>query len=235
MPAIAEQAVVGPVGGGRAHSDHGQVVHDEHDQREDGQTQPAVGHNAVDLIGSGQLTGVLFLVAGLDDLGDIDVALIGDDALRIVVQLLLGGLDVRLDMGHGLGGDIQLGQHLVVTLEDLDGVPALLLLGQTMHGGLLDVGDGVLHRAGEGVHGDGLGGLGGLDGGLGGLHDAVTLQGGDLHDLAAQLTAQLRHVDLVAVLADHVHHVDGDDHGNGTETSMGVSVMRRLLPESFRM
>ena len=42
----------------------------------------------------------------------------------------------------------------------------------------------------------------------------VALQRGDLHDLAAQLTGQLRDVDLVAVLADDVHHVDGDDHGD---------------------
>ena len=68
----------------------------------------------------------------------------------------------------------------------------------------------------------------GLDGGLGGLHDAVTLQGGDLHDLAAQLTAQLRHVDLVAVLADHVHHVDGDDHGNAQLGELGGQVQVAL-------
>ena len=39
----------------------------------------------------------------------------------------------------------------------------------------------------------------------------VALQGGDLDDLAAKLTGQLCGVDLIAVLADDVHHVDGDD------------------------
>ena len=228
MPAVAEQAVVRPVGSGGANGDHGDVVHQEHDHGENGQTQPAVGHDAVDLIGSGQLTGVLFLVAGLDDLGDVHVALVGDDGLGIVVQLLLGGLDVSLDVLHGLSGDVQLGQYLVVALKDLDGVPALLLLGHAVHGGLLDMGDSVLHRAGEGVHGDGLGGLGGLDGGLGGLHDALALQGGDLHDLAAQLAAQLFHVDLVAVLADHVHHVDGDNNGDAQLGQLGGQVQVTL-------
>ena len=56
--------------------------------------------------------------------------------------------------------------------------------------------------------------LGGLDGGLRRLHDAVALERGDLNDLAAQLAGELGDVDLVAVLADHVHHVDGDDHGD---------------------
>ena len=104
-------------------------------------------------------------------------------------------------------------QHLFVALKDLDGVPALLRLGHGVDGRLLDVRDGVLDGAGERVMGHGrFYGLGGLDGRLGRFHDALALQRGDLHDLAAQLTGQLSDVDLVAVLADDVHHVDGDDH-----------------------
>ena len=157
---------------------------------------------------------VLFLIAALDDLRDVNVALVGDDALGIVVQLCLGGLDVRFDVLHGLGRNSQLFEHLIVALEDLDGIPALLLLGHIVDGGLLDVRDGVLHGAGEGVHRDGLSAFGGLDGGLRRLHHAVALERGDLNDLAAQLAGELGDVDLVAVLADHVHHVDGDDHGD---------------------
>ena len=88
---------------------------------------------------------------------NVDVPLIGDDALGVIVQLVFGGLDISLDVGHDIGGDAELFQHLVIPLEDLDGVPALLLLRQVVHRGLLDVGDGVLHRAGEGVHGNGFG------------------------------------------------------------------------------
>ncbi len=84
-------------------------------------------------------------------------------------------------------GDVQLLQHLAVALEDLDGVPALLLLRQIVERRFFDVSDGVLHRAGEGVHRNGLGVLGGVDGGLGSFHDALALQSGDLHHLAAQL------------------------------------------------
>ena len=83
-----------------------------------------------------------------------------------------------------------------------------------MESRFFNMSDGVLHRAGEGVHRNGLGRLGGVDGSLGSFHDALALQSGDLHHLAAQLTGQLRDVDLIAVLADHVHHVDGNHHRN---------------------
>ena len=229
VPAVAEHAVVGPVGGGSAHGYHGDPVNQEHHHGEDGQAQPAVGDHLVDLVGGGQLALVLLLVAALDDLGDVNIALVGDDALGVVVQLLFGGLDVLLDVLHHVGGDAELLQHLVVPLEDLDGIPALLLLGQGVDGGLLNVGNGVLHGAGEGVHGDGLGlALGGLHGGLGGVHHAVALQSGDLHDLAAQLAGQLLDVDLVAVLANHVHHVHGDDHGDAQLRQLGGQIQVAL-------
>ncbi len=224
MPAVAEQAVVCPVGGGSAHADHGDVVNQEHDDREDGQTQPAVGDDLIDLVGGGQLAGGVLLVAGLDDLADVDIPLVGDDALGVVVQLLLGGLDVGLDVRRGLLAQTQLFHDLVVTLEDLDGVPTLLLLGLIVQRGLLDVGNGVLHGAGEGVHRHGLAVLGGIDGSLGSGHDTVALQGGNLNDLAAQSLGQRINVNLVAVLADNVHHVDGDDHGNAQLGQLGGQV-----------
>ena len=116
------------------------------------------------------------------------------------------GLDIRRDI-QGL-------KHLIVALEHLDGVPVLLLFGHGVHGSLFDVGNGVLDRAGELVHRDGLAALRGFDGGLGGFLDAVALQRGDLHDRAAELTGQLRNVDLVAILADDVHHVHRQHHGD---------------------
>ena len=87
-----------------------------------------------------------------------------------------------------------------------------------MYGSFLDVGNGVLNRTGEGVHGNGLGGLCSLQSSLGSLHNAGALQCGDLHNLAAQLTTKLRRVDGVAVLLYHVHHVDS--HHN-RDTKLG--------------
>ena len=124
-------------------------------------------------------------------------------------------------MGHHVGRNLQLLKHLVVALEDLDGEPALLLFRHIVDNGLFDVGNRVFHWAGEGVHRDGLGALGSLDGSFGSFHNARALQSGDLNDLAAKLTAELCGVDLVAVLADNVHHVDGDDDRNSELGQLG--------------
>ena len=48
----------------------------------------------------------------------------------------------------------------------------------------------------------------------GSLINACALQCGNFHDLAAQFLCQLVNADLVAVLADNVHHVDGDNYRN---------------------
>ena len=149
VPAVAEHAVVCPVGCRCADGDHCDPVDKEHDYREDRQAQPTVGDDLIYLVGSGELAGVFLFVACLDDGCYVEVSLVCDDALGIVVKLFLGGLDVRVDVLHDLGLDSELCKHLVVVLEDLDGVPALLLLGQLVQDGLLDVSDGVLNNAGE--------------------------------------------------------------------------------------
>ena len=149
MPAVAEHAVVCPVSCRRADGDHCDPVDKEHDYREDRQAQPTVGDDLIYLVGSGELAGVFLFVACLDDGCYVEVSLVCDDALGIVVKLFLGGLDIRVDVLHDLGLDRKLCKHLVVVLEDLDGVPALLLLGQLVQDGLLDVSDGVLDNAGE--------------------------------------------------------------------------------------
>ena len=214
MPAVAEHAVVGPLGRGRAHGDHGDVVHQEHDDDEDGQTQPAVGDHLVDLVGGGELTGVGLLVAALDDRGDVDVTVVGDDGLGVIIQLGLCRHNVLFDVFQNAGIQLQRFDGLAVPFKQLDGVPALLFFGQVVDSHFLNVSDGVFHGAGEGVHGDGLGALCGGDRSLSGQFHAVALQSGDLDHLAAQLLGQLIGVDGVAVLAHHVHHVDGDNHGD---------------------
>ena len=214
MPAIAKQSIVCPVSGRCADSDHGDVVYEEHYRCKYGQAQPAVGDHPVDLIGSRKPTLIFFLVAAFDYLGDIYVALIGDDAFSVIVQLLLGSFDVAVNVIENILGDVQLLKHLVVALEYLYGVPALLLKGHVMYGGLLDVSDSVLNGAGESMHGDGFCAMGGFDRGLCGFHDAIALQGGYLYYPAAQLFGKLGGIYLIAILAHNVHHIDGNDYRN---------------------
>ena len=212
MPAVAEHAVIDPVGRGRADRNHRDIVNKEHDNGKDGQTQPAVGHDAVDLVRRGQLADVLLPVAALDNGGNVYVALVGDDGFRIIVHFLLRRLDVLLDVRLGFFGQIQLSHHLVVALEHLDGIPSLLLGGHGVNGSFLNVRQRMLHTAAEGVHGNRSRASGGCNGSFGCFLDAGALQGGNLHHLAAQLTGQFRDVDPVAALAHDINHVDGNDH-----------------------
>ena len=93
-----------------------------------------------------------------------------------------------------------------------------------MDSSLLDVCNGMFNGAGEGVHRNSLGGLCSLNGSLSRLHNPVALQGRDLNNLAAQLTAQLLGVDAVAVLLYHVHHIDGNHHRNAKLCELGSQV-----------
>ena len=71
-----------------------------------------------------------------------------------------------------------------------------------------------------------------LDGSLGDFVYAVALQRGDLDDPAADLAAQFLYVDGIAVLADQVHHVQGDDHGNAQFDELGRQVQVALQVRS---
>ena len=139
---------------------------------------------------------------------------------------------------------VQLGEHLLVALEELDGVPAGQVLGHDaarMHAAvrvvvvhavfvvvgdqILDVGQRMLHAAGEHVGqlvAHAL--LRGLGGGLGNLLTAHALQRGGLHDRTAQRLAQLLQIDPVAVLAGHVDHVQRDDHRDSQLRKLGGQV-----------
>ncbi len=69
-----------------------------------------------------------------------------------------------------------------------------------------------------------LGLFGGGDGSLGSLLAALVLQGGDLNSLTAQFLGELVQVDLVAVLANQVDHVDCHDNGDAQLDQLGGQV-----------
>ena len=231
---LAEEHVVGPVGAHGADGDgvaaHGDGVHREHDDREDGQGQHPVGDDAVDLVGDGEAAVGGLLLHGLPHhRADVGVALVGDDALRVVVQLFFTVGDVLLQVLLQPAGQVQLGKHLLVPLKDLDGEPPQVLFVHQGGDGLLDVGHRVLHAAGEHVGQlPGLAGLGGLHRQQGGVHAALPLEGGDLHHLAAQGVPQLFAVDLVAVFPHQVHHVHGHHHRDAQLNELGGEVQVAL-------
>ena len=214
VSAVAEKPVVYPVGGSRSDGHHRDVIYQEHDDCEDRQTEPAVGHYLVDLVGSGERAFLCLFQTSLHNGGDPQIPLVGNNALGIVVKLGFGGFDVALDVLELFGGNVHLFKYLVVTLENLDGIPALLFLREIVDDAFLDVRQRVFHRAGEGVLRNGLFTACRRNRGFRRFHHAVTFKRGNLDHPAAELTGQLLGVDFVAGLVDHVHHIQRDDNRN---------------------
>ena len=167
----------------------------------------------------------LFLeIAAVENGGDVIIPLVGDNALGVVIQLLLRVTNVALHVAERFFGQRELFQHLFVALKNLDRVPALLLLGQVVNDRLLDVRQRVLHRSAEAVTGHGLFSVRGAYRHLRRLVDPRHFKGGNLHHPASQRARQLLNADLVAVLLDNVHHVDGNHHGNAQLRELGGEV-----------
>ncbi|CAN4070982.1 Trypsin-like peptidase domain-containing protein, partial [Dysosmobacter welbionis] len=182
------QHIVGPVRQEGAEGTHGDPIHREHHHGEDGQGQDPVGDDLVDLVGGGEAMFLALLLDGLrHQIVDVRIPLVGDDALRVVIQLLLAVHDVVLQVGPEVCAQVQVRQDLLIPLKDLHRVPAEISVVHHTLDGLLDVGDGVLHAAREHV-GQFSGALllGHLGSQLRSLHAALALQGADLHHLAAQ-------------------------------------------------
>ena len=206
----AHKGVVGPVGDPGAHGGHRNKVHRPHDHQEDGQAQYPVGHHPVNPVGQAHLPGGL-LHGGMDQTLNVAVALIGDHCLHVVVIFLGNGV------GQGLVGvvrvQMQLLQHLGVLLQQLDGVPALLLIRHT--GGQVGADFADLFLNGLFKNGSGaldLAALGQLHGLGHHFLQAGALQGAGLHDGAAQPQRKVGHVDADAVFLHQVAHVQRYHH-----------------------
>ena len=77
---------------------------------------------------------------------------------------------------------------------------------------LLNVSDSVFNSARKAVLRNGLGVFCRVYRSLGSLGNSRTLKGGNFNYFAAELAGQLLGVYLIAVLADNIHHIDGDNY-----------------------
>ena len=151
----------------------------------------------------------------VDDVRDGVVALGRDDALGIVVELVLHLFANRLDRLEVGGAELHVGDGALLALEQLDGEPARGCRRHAVAQNALDLRDGFFHLRVEGhLRLGGLAGLRRLDGGFHELGHAVPLERRRLDDGAAQLLRQAGHVDLVAALLHEVHHVERHHDGH---------------------
>ena len=148
-----------------------------------------------------------------DDVADVIVSLVGDDALRVVVQFAFAVGDVLFKMAEQRFVQLQFILHHLVALEKFDGIPAQIGRFDLALDGFLDVGDGVFHAAAEHVRALAVGVVAGEFYGLGrGFHAAFTLERADFHAGAAERAAEFFKIDGIAILAHEVDHVDRDHH-----------------------
>ena len=146
---------------------------------------------------------------------DVLVALVDDDALRIVVHFFFAILNVAFNLTKHRSAQLDFFPNLLITFEELNGVPSQVVCGHLVFDGFLNVCDGVLDAAGVHVRGVSHGSLlCHFDRLVDQLLAAVSLESTDRNDWTAQLFAQLRDVDAVSVLVHDVHHVQCDDGRN---------------------
>ena len=142
-------------------------------------------------------------------MGDGIVAFGRDDALDIVVELVLhlfaDGLDrFKLGIAEPHGGD-----GALLALEQLDGEPARGCRRYAVAQDAFYFRNSLLHLRVKGHLGlGGLAGPRGLEGGLHELGHAVPSERRRLHDGTAQPLREAVHVDLVTAFLHEIHHVE---------------------------
>ena len=103
--------------------------------------------------------------------------------------------------------------HLLVPLEELDRIPPLLLVRHVVENSLLDMGNGMLNTAAEGVRRNHLNlSLHSLDCFGNSLLYSGSLEGRNLDNRAAKLGSQLLCINFIPLLGHNIHHVHSHHH-----------------------
>ena len=207
---LSEKHVVGPVCHISTDGSYGNIVNDIHNRRKNRQCQYTVSHDPVDFVGNRHLfAGMFFAAAFSDNGGNIIIPLVGDDAFRIVVHLVLNLRDLCRDI-RNRG---KLLRNLVILFQKFNGKePSLFGRNRTSQ----FIFDGIQHflhsRIKVMYRWIILTGSCKLNGFFCSLHNTVAFQRGNLHHRTAQLLRQFFCHDLIAVFPYKIHHIDGHHH-----------------------
>ncbi len=144
---------------------------------------------------------------------DVGIALVRDDALGIILQLLLAVGDMPIDMILQAGRELQLFYDLFILLKQFNRIPLKGTAVDLLLNGFLDMRQGMFHDSAADVRPfPDLPALRVFDGAFRDRGGTVAFEGAHRHDLAAQRVRQPLQVDPVPALLHEVHHVEGDDH-----------------------
>ena len=147
----------------------------------------------------------------MNDRTDIIISFIGNDAFRIVVQLVFRFLNQRSDIRNS----VHHRRDLIITLKQLDRVEPLHFRRNFCRQLGEDRVEHLFHFRAEAMHRrQGLPLLRPFNGQPRGFLNSCLFQRRNRDDLAAQRLGELLRVDLITVFVDDVDHINGNDDWN---------------------
>ena len=160
---------------------------------------------------------------------DVGITLVGNDAFGVIIHFFFAVSNVALNMIHHCFAKAQFLLNLFVTLEQLDSIPTQETAIHIALNAFLNMGDGMLHAAGEDMRQvTALAGFGRRNRHFGGFQRAFPFQRADLNRLAAKLLAQFGKVNLIAVFTHEVDHIHGHHHRDAKFDQLGGQIQVAL-------
>ena len=207
---FAEQCIIGEIGYNSTYGFYSNVVNQEHDNRENRQSQETVRYNTVDFIGNRQ-TGLAFDNCIAHQLANVVITLVGNNAFGIIIQCFLAGCNDFFNLSLLALTQAQSISNFLITLKQLYQQPAL---AHTVHLVACFAGNrsqSILNFAAE-AHIFRCSTADSFNCFFGSLTGAFTLQCGGFHNLAAKLGSQFSGINLIAVLAHDINHVQSNSY-----------------------
>ena len=202
---FAEQCIIGEIGYNSTYGFYSNVVNKEHDNRENRQSQETVRYNAVDFIGNSQ-TGMAFDNCIAHQLANVVITLVGNNAFGIIIQCFFASCHDFFNLSLLALAQAQSISNFLITLKQFYQQPALAHTVHLVAGFAGNRSQSILNLAAE-AHIFRCSTADSFNCFFGSLTGAFTLQCGGFHNLAAKLGSQLSSINLIAVLAHNINHV----------------------------
>ena len=207
---FAEQCIISKVSYNSAYGFYSNVVNQEHDNRENRQSQETVRYNAVDFIRNSK-AGVAFDNCIAHQLANVVITLIGNNAFGIIIQCFLAGCNDFFNLSLLALAQAQSISNFLITFKQFYQQPALAHTMNLVAGFAGNRSQSILNLATE-AHILRCSAADSFNCFFGSLTGAFTLQCGSFHNLAAKLGSQLSGINLIAVLADDINHVQSNSY-----------------------
>ena len=207
---FAKQRIIRKVSYDSTHSIDCDVVNKEHNDSKNRQSQETVRNNAVDFIRNCQ-AGLTFDNCFAHQLANVVITLIGNNAFGIIVHSLLAGSDDFFNLRLLAFTKAESSSNFLVALKQLYQQPAFAcavnlvasLTSDSCQCSFNLTAEAHIFRSSAANSTDSL---------FCSLTGAFALQRRGFYDSAAQLCRQLLSINLIAILADDINHVQGNGY-----------------------